>query len=99
MVNILDAILIGSAIFSCIFSILSVIIGCVAMLKVMAIEKSTHKVQFIPTEAAKTLDPFNTRDNDYNEKESEEKWGLTEKDVDKINKNNLEDTNLSDLSI
>ena len=36
------------AICACVFSIISIIIGLIALVKVLAMEKSTHSVQYVP---------------------------------------------------
>lgn len=38
------------SIVACIFSILALLLGFVALLKIMSLEKSTHSVQYMPVE-------------------------------------------------
>lgn len=38
------------AICACVFSVISIIIGLIGLVKVLAMEKSTHSVQYVPLE-------------------------------------------------
>lgn len=38
------------AICACVFSVISIIIGLISLVKILAMEKSTHSVQYVPLE-------------------------------------------------
>lgn len=38
------------AICACVFAVISIIIGLIALVKVISMEKSTHSVQYVPLE-------------------------------------------------
>lgn len=50
------------SIVACIFSILALVLGFIALLKVMSMEKSTHSVHFQPVEQ-----PWASTDNEIKE--------------------------------
>lgn len=68
-------ILIVCAICACIFSILSLALGLVALLKVMAMERSTHSIQFEPVKnwatSSEEIEEINTEFKEDNEPEIE----------------------------
>ncbi len=47
----INVILMVCAITACLFSLVSLILGLLALTRVMAMEKATHSVQFMPVES------------------------------------------------
>lgn len=65
-------ILIICAVCACIFSVLALVLGFIALLKVMSMEKSTHSVHFQPIDAPwassdKEIDEINKEFQEENE--------------------------------
>ena len=52
----MEGLTIGIAISACILSGISLIIGVYCMIKVLAMEKSTHSVQYVPIDEAWSTD-------------------------------------------
>lgn len=65
-----------ASIISLLLSLFSTILGALALMKCLAIEKSTHSVTYMP------IDPEIDKEN----KKYMEEWGTTEESIDKQNK-------------